>query len=145
MAHLGRLIDKVRLRHAGQIQDYNYLTAGFDKYLLDLLQIAPQAFERRVLQGGTDEALLAWVHAHARPLSDEDLRQWNDRIFYAGPKDDAAAQRFRARLIEVAAHRGVPVERVSHLATWADVIDFDEGRLEVEKKAEAEVQPEPQP
>ncbi len=31
IAHLGRLIDKIRLRHAGQIQDYNYITVGFDQ------------------------------------------------------------------------------------------------------------------
>ena len=31
IAHLGRFIDKIRLRHAGKIQDYNYITVGFDK------------------------------------------------------------------------------------------------------------------
>jgi len=129
LAHLGRLVDKVRLRHEGHIQDYNYLTAGFDKYLLDLLQIAPQAFEQRVLQGGTEEEILAWVGAHARPLADDEIRQWNGRILHGGPKDDAAKQRFQDRLAEAAAHRGVSVECTSHLRTWADVIDFDEGRL----------------
>jgi len=39
MAHLGRFIDKIRLRHAGQIQDYDYITVGFDKYLVDFLGI----------------------------------------------------------------------------------------------------------
>jgi hypothetical protein len=129
IAHLGRLIDKVRLRHAGQIQDYNYLTAGFDKYLLDLLQLSPQPFEACVLQGGSDEEILNWVRVHARPLSEGDLRGWNDRILHGGPKDEAARQRFQARLHEAAAHRGVSIERVAHLATWADVIDLDEGRL----------------
>lgn len=52
IAHLARLIDKVKLRQAGQIQDYNYLTVGFDKYLIDFLQIDPKAFEQRVLAGG---------------------------------------------------------------------------------------------
>ncbi len=28
-AHLDRFIDKVRLRHAGKIQDYNYITVEF--------------------------------------------------------------------------------------------------------------------
>ncbi len=31
IAHLGRFIDKIRLRYAGKIQDYNCLTVGFDK------------------------------------------------------------------------------------------------------------------
>ena len=55
IAHLGRFIDKIRLRHEGKIQDYNYITTGFDKHLLvEFLQIDPKAFEQRVLAGGSD-------------------------------------------------------------------------------------------
>ncbi|MBA2252901.1 MAG: DUF5069 domain-containing protein [Nitrospirales bacterium] len=129
IAHLGRLIDKIRLRHAGQIQDYNYLTAGFDKYLLELLGLNGEALECRVLQGGTDDDIVHWVKGHARPLSDEDIRQWNDRIFTSGPQDDAARQRFQTRLRDVAAKRGVAVNALPTVATWADVIELDEGRL----------------
>lgn len=46
-AHLGWLIDKIRLRHAGQIEDYNSITVGFDKYLIDFLGIDAKAFEQR--------------------------------------------------------------------------------------------------
>ena len=35
IAHLGRFIDKIRLRNAGKIQDYNYITVGFDKHLVE--------------------------------------------------------------------------------------------------------------
>ena len=70
LAHLGRLIDKIRLRHEGNIQDYNYITVGFDKYLVDFLPIDPKIFEQRVLAGGTDEELLTWVKANSRKLSD---------------------------------------------------------------------------
>lgn len=63
IAHLGRFIDKIRLRDAGKIQDYNYITAGFDKYLADFLGIDAKAFEQRVLIGGNDEELLAWMKA----------------------------------------------------------------------------------
>src|SRR5687768_8894932 len=65
IAHLGRLIDKIRLRHAGKIQDYNYITVGFDKYLIDFLEIDPKAFEQRVLVGGTDEELFGWVRTNS--------------------------------------------------------------------------------
>jgi hypothetical protein len=65
IAHLRRFIDKIRLRNAGQIQDYNYITVGFDKYLIEFLGIDAKAFEQRVLAGGTDEELLEWVHTHA--------------------------------------------------------------------------------
>jgi len=128
MAHLARLIDKIRLRHAGQIPDYNYLTVGFDKYLLEFLRIKAEDFETRVLQGGTDEEFLGWISVHARGLTEEDLRQWNERILTGGPKDDAARQRFQHRLVEVAQNRGVAVEALPKVTTWADLIELDEER-----------------
>jgi hypothetical protein len=129
IAHLGRFIDKIRLRHAGQIQDYNYITVGFDKYLVDFLQIDPKAFEQRVLAGGTDEELLAWVKANSRKPSEQEIVQWSQGILSSGPKDDAARQRFQGRLQDIATKRGVPVASLPPVSTWVDVIEIDEGRL----------------
>jgi hypothetical protein len=129
LAHLPRLIDKIRLRHRGEIQDYNYLTVGFDKFLLDLLQIKGSELEARVLQGGTDEDVFAWIQARARPLSDEDIREWNGRILRGGPKDDAGRQRFQDRLAGIAAKRGVLVSSLPTITTWSEVIELDEDRL----------------
>ena len=129
IAHLARIIDKIRLRHAGKIQDYNYLTVGFDKYLLDLLQLKGEDLERRVLDGGTDEEILAWVRSAGRGVSEEEIRQWNERILAGGPKDDAARQRFAGRLREIAAKRGVAVESLPSVTTWTGVIELDEERL----------------
>ena len=129
MVHLARFIDKIRMRHAGLIPDYNYITTGFDKYLLDFLQLKGEDFEQRVRQGGTDEEILAWVKAQTRPLSDQDLREWNDRIVNGGPKDDGARRRFQVRVADVAAKRGVPVETLPPASTWVDLIELDEERL----------------
>lgn len=129
IAHLGRFIDKVRLRYAGKIQDYNYITVGFDKYLIDFLQIDPKAFEQRVLAGGTDEELLAWVKNNSRKPSDQEIAQWSQGLLSSGPKDDAARQRFQGRLQDIATKRGVSVAALPPAHTWADVIEIDEGRL----------------
>jgi hypothetical protein len=129
IAHLGRFIDKIRLRHAGKIQDYNYITIGFDKYLVDFLQIDPKAFEQRVLAGGTDEDLLAWVQANSRKPSDQEIARWSQGILTSGPKDDAARQRFQGRLQGIATKRGVPVASLPPVQTWVDVIELDEERL----------------
>ena len=129
IAHLARFIDKIRLRNAGQIQDYNYVTVGFDKYLIDFLGIQPKAFEQRVLAGGTDQELLAWVKANSRTLSDQDVMQWSQGLLAAGPKDDATRQRFQDRLQEIATKRGVSVSALPSVTTWADVIELDEERL----------------
>ena len=128
IAHLARFIDKVRLRHAGQIQDYNYITTGFDKHLLAFLQVEPEAFERRILQGGTDAELLEWVRSRSRTLSAEDIQQWSQGILTSSPKDEGARERFQARLAEVAAKRGVPVDSLPPVTTWVDIIEMDEER-----------------
>jgi len=129
IAHLGRFIDKIRLRNAGKIQDYNYITVGFDKYLVDFLQIDPKSFEQRVLAGGADEELLVWVKANSRRLSDQEITQWSQGLVSSGPKDDAARQRFQSRLQGIATKRGVPVATLPPVHTWADVIELDEERL----------------
>jgi hypothetical protein len=129
VAHLARMIDKVRLRRAGHIQDYNYLTVGFDKYLLDFLELDASAFEQRVCAGGTDAEIVEWVLAHMRSRSQEEIAQWNQRINTSGPKDDAAHARFQHRLEEIAKKRGVQVSALPRVTTWADVIELDEGRL----------------
>ena len=129
IAHLGRFIDKIRLRNEGKIQDYNYITVGFDKHLVDFLRIDPKAFEQRVLAGGTDEELLAWVVAHGKPLTPEEIAQWSQGLLSSGPKDDAARQRFQGRLHDIATKRGVAVAGLPPVSTWADVIEIDEGRL----------------
>ena len=129
LAHLARLIDKIRLRHAGLIQDYNYLTSGFDKSLIELLSLDSQAFEQRVLAGGTDEALLEWVRTHGRALSEAEIRLWTRKVLTAGPADEAAHERFQGRLRAVAAKRGVPLESLPPVTTWVEAIELDEGRL----------------
>lgn len=129
IAHLGRFIDKVRLRHAGKIQDYNYITVGFDKYLIDFLQIDPKAFEQQVLAGGSDESLLAWVYTQGGKHSDQEIAEWSKGILTGGPKDDAAKQRYQGRLQDIATKRGVPVTALPPATTWVDAIELDEGRM----------------
>ncbi len=129
IAHLGRLIDKIRLRNSGLIQDYNYITVGFDKHLIDFLQIDPKSFEQRVLAGGTDDELLAWVVTHGKPRTPEEIGQWNHILLSSRPKDDAAHQRFQGRLRDIATKRGVAVGALPAVSTWSEVIELDEDRL----------------
>jgi hypothetical protein len=129
IAHLGRFIDKIRMRHAGLIQDYNYITVGFDKHLIDFLHLDAKAFEARVLAGASDQELLAWVQVHGTSRTQEEIAQWNQLLLSSRPKDDAARQRFQGRLQEIAGKRGVPVASLPSVSTWAEVIELDEGRF----------------
>ncbi len=129
IAHLGRFIDKIKLRHAGKILDYNYMTVGFDKYLIDFLGINAKAFEQKVLAGATDEELLVWVAANGQPHSHAEIAQFSQALLTSAPKDDATRARFQGRLDEIAKKRGVPVSMLPKISTWADAIELDEGRM----------------
>jgi hypothetical protein len=129
IAHLGRFIDKIRLRHAGKIQDYNYITVGFDKHLVEFLGIDPKTFEHRALAGGTDEDLLAWVVANGKKVTDAEVRLFTRNLLGSKPEDDGARQRFQGRLQDIATKRGVSVSALPPAHTWADVIEIDEERL----------------
>ena len=129
LCHLGRLIDKVRMRNAGQIQDYNYLTVGFDKYLLDKLEIKGEDFEKRVLQGGTDAEIAEWVQANGKALTDEEKAEWNNMVLTFGPKAPMAQQAFDKNLAAIAEKRGVTVEQLPSIKTWFELIEHDEGRM----------------
>lgn len=129
MAHLARLIDKVRLRHAGGIPDYTYFTGGFDKALVEFLQLDVAAFEQRVLAGGSDEEILAWVRTRGRPLRESEIRLWTRGVLKAAPQEDGSRLRYQALLAEIATKRGVALESLPHVTTWVQGIDLDEGRL----------------
>ena len=129
LCHLGRLIDKIRMRNAGLIQDYNYLTAGLDKYLLDKMEIQGTDLEKRVMEGGTDEEIANWVKANSKALTDEEKAEWNNMVLTFGPKAEMAQKAFDRNKAALAEKRGVSVEELSHITTWCGLIEHDEGRM----------------
>lgn len=91
--HLGRMLDKIRLRLAGRLPgDFarNYgLSVGLDGQLCGFLGVAFADVEARVAQGGTDAELAEWLFARGlRPnrtqthIWNEHSRKlgWNDRV-----------------------------------------------------------------
>jgi hypothetical protein len=102
--HLGRMIDKIRLKLAGRLpEDYhrNYgLSVGLDGNLCGFLNVKFEDVEARVAQGGTDEEIAEWVFARGlRPNRVQALvwndfsrkMGWNDRVSSFVAKVKAAA------------------------------------------------------
>jgi hypothetical protein len=60
--HLGRMIDKIRLKQAGRLpEDFhrNYgLSVGLDGSLCGFLNVKFEEIDARVAQGGTDEEMV---------------------------------------------------------------------------------------
>lgn len=91
--HLGRMLDKIRLKQAGRLpEDYhrNYgLSVGLDGQLCGFLNVKFEDVEARVAEGGTDAEIAEWIFARGlRPnrmqalVWNEHSRKmgWNDRV-----------------------------------------------------------------
>jgi hypothetical protein len=128
--HLGRMVDKIRLKLSGRLPETyqrNYgLSVGLDGNLCGFLGIKFEEVEARVSQGGTDEEIAEWVFAHGlRPnrtqavVWNEFSRKmgWNDRIssFVAKVKAEGGMAAHPActtfELIELGEDREPPAAR----------------------------------
>lgn len=133
LVYFGRMLDKIRLHAAGALPaDYVGNLGDGQKMVLDgrccrFLGVPYAAVRERVLAGESDEAVLAWAHAHGTPRSDEDCHMWNRFLLKLGWRDERSAvlpQRIRDAGLE-----GKPIE------TILDHIEYDEGRDPVGTRA----------
>lgn len=128
--HLGRMLDKIRLMHAGRLpEDFhrNYgLSVGLDGQLCGFLGVAFAEIETRVKEGGTDAEIAEWIFARGlRPnrtqtmVWNEHSRKfgWNDRVsaYLQSLKKEAGAENVTANtsfdLIEISEGREPPPPR----------------------------------
>lgn len=128
--HLGRMLDKIRLRQSGRLpEDFhrNYgLSVGLDGQLCGFLEVKFEDIAARVQEGGTDEEIAEWIFARGlRPAKgqahvwNEFVRKlgWNDRISSfvtkikteMGRADHPACTTFE--LIELSEERESPAQR----------------------------------
>lgn len=133
LIYFGRMLDKIRLHAAGRLPaDYVANLGDTQFYTLDgrccrFLGIKYDDLRTRTLAGGSDEELLAWVHAHGTPRTDEECHTWNRFILKLGWRDERTAvlpQRIRDSGLD-----GKPIE------TIIDHIEYDEGRDPVATRA----------
>jgi len=133
LVYFGRMLDKIRLQAAGQLPAAYQANVGDEKFMtLDgrccrFLGVPHAEIRERTLAGGTDEEVLAWVHARGTPRTDEECHMWNRFIVKLGWRDERSAvlpQRIKDSGLE-----GKVVE------TLVDHIEYDEGRDPVATRA----------
>lgn len=122
LVYFGRMLDKIRLNAEGKLPaDYiPNMSRGFDSRCCNFLRIAHTDLVARVLQGGTDEEILAWGEAKGVPHTDEECEIWNSFMMKRGWRD-AASETLQKRIKE-SGLAGKPIE------TFFDLIEYDEGR-----------------
>jgi hypothetical protein len=126
LVYFGRMLDKIRLYHAGRLPEGWQAARGpkakgsFDGRCCSFLRIDYAALEAQTLKGGTDEALLAWAYQNGRRPTEEEIEVWNAFMTKRGWRD-AVTRRLTERLAEI----GLPPGTVQ---TMFEFIDLDEGR-----------------
>ena len=102
--HLGRMIDKIRLKHAGKLpEEYhrNYgLSIGLDGQLCGFLNVKHEDVEARVLQGGTDEEIVEWIFTQGLRPNRGQAHVWNEHSRKIGWNDRVASylQKIKAEM-----------------------------------------------
>lgn len=126
VVYFGRMLDKIRLQAAGMLPAAYVANLGdarpglFDGRFCRFFGVDYRALVARTLAGGSDEEILAWVHAQGTPRSDEECGIWNRFLSTVGWRDDLA--KLLHQRIQDYGLEGRPIE------TMFDLIDYDEGR-----------------
>jgi len=124
LLHLPRFLAKIRKHLAGELpKSYQRnFCKGFDRFLCLHLEVDPEQVVELVRACGEDEARL---FAELKTLFPDDVRPhvWNRKVVQMGMSEMG-----REKLAEVRAEMGIP-ERLD-ICSFADMIDYDEGRLE---------------
>jgi hypothetical protein len=120
------MLDKLRLHAAGKLPpDYHAnLGKGFDGRCSRFLKVDYPALRESVLQGGSDEDILAWCFAQGRRPTDEETLVWNSFMRKRGWRDEEDGtteelERYKARSGLAQRH---------DLMTLFDYYEVDEGR-----------------
>jgi len=125
LTYFARMLDKIRLHDAGDLpEDYHAnIGNGMDARICSYLGIDYAKLAERVLTGGTDEEVLAWVYEQGRTLSEVDILVWNGFATKRGWRDpqDASAFLEKSKALSGLSDR-------KDIQTLFDYFDVDEKR-----------------
>jgi len=120
IAFLPRTIDKMRAHIAGTAGEY-VAKAGYSQQLYDLFGVTADEFEDIVQNNESDEQVLK-VLLDRRPLSKEEIEEWNHRSETRTPQDEAGWTRHWKQLADAGFGDRKDVR------TMFDRLDLDDGR-----------------
>ena len=126
LVYFGRMVDKIRLHHAGQLPPgyQPNLGVGFDERCVHFLRVSYRSLVDRVAANGhhSDEQLLNWALTEGRHPDDQEMLVWNEFMRKRGWKDEASELLAQRKGENGLTDRG-------DIETFFQFIDADEGRL----------------
>ena len=120
ISFLPRAIDKMRAHIAGTLGEYQS-HRGYSTQLFDLFGVTAEEFEEIVKSNEDDEQVLK-VLLERRPLTPQEIEEWNQRSETRTPTDDASWERHWKMLADAGYGDRKDVR------TMYDRLDLDDGR-----------------
>ena len=120
-----RMLGKIRLHQAGVLWEdlHGNLGKGSDASCCGFFHLDYETLQSRVLEGGSDEEILAWCMEHGRELNETDKLVWNHYVQKLGWGDHISAILAKRKADGGWADR-------DDIQTIARYIDLDEGRID---------------
>jgi gluconokinase len=126
LVYFARMIDKIRLHHAGDLPKayFPYLGEGFDGRCCRFLAIDYDALQERVLKGGSNEDILNWCFETGRHPTEEQIAIWNAFATKRGWRDeiDGGTEILEKHKAEA------DLKHRTDIVTFFDFYDVDEKR-----------------
>ena len=122
----GRIVDKIRLNAEGNLPDGYHVgivpgNRTFDDRLCKFLGVEFEEFSARVLEGGSDDELLAWCYENGSKPDAERIEVWNAFLTKRGWHDPATTGFAKSKAEAGFADR-------EDIQTFFDLMDAEEGR-----------------
>lgn len=122
----GRILDKIRLDSQGLLPAGYHVgvidgSRTFDDRVCKLLGVGFEALKARVLEGGSDEEVLAWCFEQGRKPDPEHIEIFNGFMTKRGWRDAASAGLEKQRQEAGLGHR-------DDIVTFFELMDAEEGR-----------------
>jgi len=125
LIYFARMLDKIRLKAAGQLPDDYFVGVGdptfFDARCTRFLEVDYEELAKRTLQGGSDEEILEWCFVQGRRPGEEEIEVWNGFMAKRGWRDAGSED------LQAAEERAGWSDR-EDIQTWVDLHDAEEGR-----------------
>ena len=116
LVHLARMIDKARAQNGGTLGDYWYgKDSGFDRRLLEFLNLTTDAFSKLVANAASDEDVLDQLDTK----TESDRAAFYDDLTTTGPRNETRADHLRSLVLALDPSR----TDITTYAAWTQLDD----------------------
>lgn len=124
---LPRMIDKARAHLTEKLGTYTYGKPGsLDAFFFTQHGITPDEFAKAVRASASDGEVVTWFCMRTRIKTPSAIKEYNRKFASLVPASAESVKSFMCHVKTI-----VPPEHVEKIKTWFQLLDADEGRLDL--------------